>query len=340
MIISASRRTDIPAFYADWFMNRVREGFFYRVNPFNSRQVTGFSLKPEHVDAVCFWTKNPRPLVHHLPELDGRGLNYYFQFTLNSYDATFEPHLPPLGERISAFRELAGRIGPERVIWRYDPVILTSVTPVEWHLEQAARLAALLEGATRRLMFSLYDFFGWGEGRLSKALRRNDIVLEDITAPAHRGALEQAARGFKDIADRHDLEIYSCCEEVDLQKFGIPHGACIDGDLLTRLFGTGPIAKDKNQRTGCNCVESADMGNYNSCPFRCSYCYANFNERMIEENRWKHDPHSPALVGRYDGNIEIRTGLKRHRSTRQQDLFCPPASRPTRFPLAVRARFS
>ncbi|OGU15834.1 MAG: hypothetical protein A2076_14635 [Geobacteraceae bacterium GWC2_53_11] len=321
MIISASRRTDIPAFYADWFMNRVREGFFYRVNPFNSRQVTGFSLKREDVDAICFWTKNPRPLMPHLAELDRRGLNYYFQFTLNPYEATFEPHLPPLGERIAAFRELAGRIGPERVIWRYDPVILTGITPVEWHLEQAARLAGLLEGATRRLMFSFYDFYGRGEGRLSKTLHGSNIVLEDIAAPAHRDSLERIACGFQSITNRYALEIYTCCEEVDLLKFGIRQGACIDGDLLTRLFGIGAVAKDKNQRTGCNCAESADMGSYNSCPFRCSYCYANFNERMIEENLKKHDPHSPALVGRYEGDIEIRTDLKRRRNTKEQDLF-------------------
>ena len=321
MIISASRRTDIPAFYADWFMERVREGFFYRVNPFNSRQVTGFSLKPEHVDAICFWTKDPRPLMPHLAELDERGLNYYFQFTLNPYDATFEPHLPPLGERIAAFRELAGRIGAERVIWRYDPVILTSVTPVKWHLEQTARLAGLLEGATRRMMFSFYDFYGRGEGRLGKALCGSGIALEDITAPAHRCSLEQIAGGFRNIADRHGLELYTCCEAADLQKFGIQHGACIDGALLTRLFGIGAVPKDRNQRAGCNCVESADMGSYNSCPFRCGYCYANFNERMIEENIKKHDPHSPALVGRYEGDIEIRTDLKRRRHTSEQNLF-------------------
>jgi len=124
MIISASRRTDIPAFYADWFMTRIREGFFHRVNPFNSKQVSAFSLKPEHLDAICFWTKNPKPLLQHLDELDQQGYNYYFQFTLNPYNKTFEPHVPALEERIATFKELAGRIGSERVVWRYDPIIL------------------------------------------------------------------------------------------------------------------------------------------------------------------------------------------------------------------------
>ncbi len=314
MIISASRRTDIPAFYADWFMMRVREGFFYRVNPFNSRQVTGFSLKPEDVDAVCFWTKNPRPLMQHLDELDERGLNYYFQFTLNPYDTTFEPNVPPLQERIETMIELAGRIGRKRVVWRYDPVILTSATPASWHLEQAERIAGKVCAATGRLVFSFYDFYGRGEGNLSRALSGRGIILEDITAPELEKSLEQVARGFKEVADRHDLQIFSCSESVELADIGILHGACIDGNLVRELFGVnGSFKKDRYQRKGCNCVESADMGIYNSCRFRCAYCYANFNAGMIERNNRKHYTDSPALLGRHEGEIVIRTSLNKKR---------------------------
>jgi len=314
LIISASRRTDIPAFYADWFMNRVREGYFYRVNPFNSRQVTGFSLKPGDVDAICFWTKNPRPLMQHLDELDLRGLNYYFQFTLNPYDRTFEPHMPPLEERIATFMELAGRIGPQRVIWRYDPVILSSVTPVAWHLEEAGRIADKLRNSTKRLVFSFHDFYGKGEGRLHKSLQGTGIGLHDITAPGQREALERIARGFREIADSHGLELFTCCEEVDLSAIGIEHGTCIDGELIRKLFGVALSArKDRNQRSACRCVESVDMGSYNSCSFRCAYCYANFNEGKIESNCRKHDPDSPALLGRYEGKVEIRRSLNREK---------------------------
>lgn len=310
MIISASRRTDIPAFYADWFMTRVREGYFYRVNPFNSRQVASFSLKPENVQAVCFWSKNPRPLMPHLDELNQRGLNYYFQFTLNPYETIFEPRLPPLQERIETMIELAWRIGRERVVWRYDPVILTNATSAIWHLEQAERIAERVCGATGRLVFSFYDFYGRGEGRLSKALSGSDIALADITAPEHKESLEQVARGFKEIADRYNLQIFSCCERVELSAFGIPHGACIDGDLVRGLFGVNAFfKKDKNQREACNCVESADMGVYNSCRFRCAYCYASFNAGIIEGNRRRHYPDSASLLGRYEGEFAIRTSL-------------------------------
>ena len=313
MIISASRRTDIPALYADWFMGRVREGFFHRVNPFNSRQVSGFSLKAEHVDAVCFWTKNPRPLMKHLDELDQRGLNYYFQFTLNPYDVLFEPNLPPREERLASFRELAARIGPQRVVWRYDPVILSNVTPLSWHLEQAQRIAGQLKGATLRLVFSFCDFYGQGEGRLKRALRGSVIRLEDITAPEHRATLEGLARGFRDIADCQGMTIFSCAEQLDLSALGIQHGACIDGALVRRLFGRPAAAKkDKNQRESCGCVESVDLGSYNSCHFGCSYCYANFNQGQIQGNHRRHDRDSPSLLGHHPGEIEIRTSLNKN----------------------------
>jgi DNA repair photolyase len=322
MIISASRRTDIPAFYADWFMNRVREGYFYRVNPFNNRQVSGFSLKPENVDAICFWTKNPRPLMKHLAELYERGLNYYFQFTLNPYGKEFEPNVPPIEERLATFRELAGRIGPERVVWRYDPVILSSATPEAWHLEQAEQLAGLLREATRRLVFSFYDYYGKGQGRLHAALQGTGISLKDITAPEQAAGLAILVRGFKAIAERNGLRILSCSEEIDLSAVGIEYGACIDGALIRELFGgTSSQTKDRNQRDVCGCVESVDMGIYNTCHFRCSYCYANFNEALIESNCRKHFPDSPSLLGRYDDEIEIQTSLKK----KKYSSACQPA---------------
>ena len=315
MIISASRRTDIPAFYGDWFMNRVRDGFFYRVNPFNSNQVTGFSLQPADVDAICFWTKNPAPLMKHLDELDGRGLNYYFQFTLNPYNREFEPHVPLVEERIAVFRKLADCIGQDRVIWRYDPVILTSITPVSWHLEQAERIVGHLGDSIRRMVFSFYDFYGKGEGRLYQALRNTGITLEDITVAEQSKTLDMLARGFKNIATTHNLRIFTCSEEVDLMAIGINRGACIDGTLVQELFGASPsIIKDKNQRKACGCIESVDMGIYNTCQFRCSYCYANFNEGMIESNRRKHCPDSPSLLGRYNDEITIQKSIKKKKS--------------------------
>jgi DNA repair photolyase len=323
MIISASRRTDIPAFYAEWFMNRVREGFFYRVNPFNANQVSGFSLKPEDVDAICFWTKNPEPLLQHLDELDQRGLNYYFQVTLNPYSKVFEPGVPSLEQRIATFQELAERIGKRRVIWRYDPVILTSHNPVSWHLEQAEWIASQLQESTERLVFSFYDFYGKGRGRLHAALEHTGIVLEDITWHGHRPELDSVVEGFKAIADRHKFDIFSCSEDVDLLAKGIAHGACIDGKLIKQLFGGAPAEKkDKNQRQACGCVESVDMGIYNTCKFRCAYCYANFNEGIIDKNIGKHNVNAPAMLGEHEKTLEIKRALTSPKKKPvQQELF-------------------
>lgn len=323
MIISASRRTDIPAFYSDWFMNRIREGFFYRVNPFNSNQVSGFSLKSKHVDAICFWTKNPQPLLRHLDELDQLGLNYYFQFTLNAYDKKFEPNVPSVEQRIETFQRLAEKVGSKRVVWRYDPVILTSRTTVDWHLEQIESIASQLELSTQRLVFSFYDFYGKGRGRLHAALENTGIILEDITRHENRSQLEAIVRGFKTIADRHQLDIFTCSEDFDLAAHRIEHGACIDGKLIQQLFGGEPSTKkDKNQRQACGCVESVDMGIYNTCQFRCSYCYANYNEGVIDKNRTKHDVNDPAMLGQHERTIEIQDSLiKKKKQSQQQDLF-------------------
>ncbi len=300
MIISASRRTDIPAFFSNWFMNRVREGYFYSVNPFNSNQITKVSLESPDVDAICFWTKNPRPLIKHLIELENLGLNYYFQFTLNPYGKEFEPGLPSLEKRIATFRALSGQIGQERVVWRYDPVILSNATPVEWHLERADFIASSLSGRTDRLVFSFCDFYGKGRGRLRSSLKNTGIILEDITDSLHEKEMVKLVKGFRAVADRYELSIFSCCEDIGLEKFGVTTGACIDPILIQKLFNRQISSrKDKNQRKACKCAGSVDMGAYNSCGYRCRYCYANFNDRMIDVNVLKHHPDAPCIIPHY-----------------------------------------
>lgn len=278
-IISASRRSDIPAFHADWFMERVREGSFLRINPFNPRQTKEVSLAPGEVDAIVFWSKNPRPLLSHLDELDSRGFRYYVQFTLNPYGHDFEPGLPPLQERIDTFRELAGRIGPKRVVWRYDPVILSSVTPVAWHLESLEELAAALRGATERLVISFLDFYGKARGRLERLRRSRGISCSDVTLPGMEPELERLAAGIGTIGASYGLGVFSCAEDVHLERFGIGHGSCIDGDLIRELWGgVGRFRRDKKQRPACRCALSVDMGVYDSCGYGCLYCYARRGE--------------------------------------------------------------
>ncbi|HZV81390.1 MAG TPA: DUF1848 domain-containing protein [Geobacteraceae bacterium] len=274
-IISASRRTDIPAFHADRFMEQVREGYFYRVNPYNSRQVSRVSLVPEDVDAIIFWSKNPRPLFPYLDEIDSRGFRYYFHFTLNPYESTFEPGLPPLEDRIATFLELADRIGRKRVVWRYDPIILSTVTPVEWHLERTEELAASLDGGTERVVISFLDFYGKVGRRIDRLRQARGIICADITVEEMRSDLERLAVGMHAAAVERGMGIFSCAEEVDLTSFGIDRGSCIDAGLLRELWGVeGKFPRDRNQRPFCQCAASVDMGAYDSCKFDCVYCYA------------------------------------------------------------------
>lgn len=296
-IISASRRTDIPAFFADWFMNRIREGYFHRVNPFNANQVRAVSLAPDDVDAIVFWTKNPQPLLPHLDELDKRGYRYYFQFTLNPYGEIFEPHVPPLAERIAVFRELSRRIGPHRVIWRYDPIIVSDATPLEYHREMIASTAAALQGHATRMVFSFLDFYGKVAGRIKELEKTKGIRVIDITDGSRREEMLRLAAWIKQIGDHSGLEILSCAEQFDLAQLGIQHGSCIDGRLISSLFGIRKdFPKDKNQRGECLCVESIDMGMYNTCSFQCTYCYANLSSKNIAANLAKCSAASPSMI--------------------------------------------
>jgi DNA repair photolyase len=281
-------------------MERVRQGFFHRVNPFNARQIKAFSLLPEDVDAIVFWTKNPKPLLPFLNELDQRGLDYYFQFTLNPYDHPFEPHVPPLGERIDTFRALADMIGPRRVIWRYDPLILSSRTPLEYHEEMFSRIATKLLGATLRVMFSFLDFYGKAKSRLAALEREEGIVIHDIRGDEFREKRWELLKHMRAYAVENGMEFFSCAEGEDLEGLGIGHGHCIDAALVRELFGNdGRFGKDKYQRKECGCVESVDMGIYNTCQFQCAYCYANASQKMIATNLRKHEPKGSALVGDY-----------------------------------------
>ncbi|MGE5560556.1 MAG: DUF1848 domain-containing protein [Chloroflexota bacterium] len=299
MIISASRRTDIPAFFGEWFMRRVEAGFFVTANPFNPAQIRAYSLHPDDVDAIAFWTKNPAPFSRHLDAIDRRGYRYYFGVTLNDYPAIIEPGVPPLAERIEAFRRLSDRIGPERVMWRYDPVIISSATPAEYHLERLDRLAAALAGHTWRMIISFLDFYRKVKPRLDKLGASEGITFTDIAAPEHRDQLLALAAGISGIAAAAGISVQTCSEAVDLESVGIRHGTCIDADYIETVLGApGPLRRDANQRTECLCAHSADMGAYNTCLFQCAYCYADFGAASVRANQGKHFVDSPMLIGR------------------------------------------
>lgn len=295
MIISASRRTDIPTFYSEWFMNRIKEGFCYTVNPNNPKMVRRIELKPSMVEAFIFWTKNPRPMFSKLPHLDDFGFSYVFLFTLNNYPKYLEPNIPDLENRIDSFKYLASKLGPERVIWRYDPIILTSSITAEFHISNFQYLCSRLQGFTSRIIVSFLDSYQFVPNRIKASIPLGDELYEfsemiDI--------VYQISEQLSQIASIYNMEIYSCAEIFELNNAGILPGACIDGLYLTKIFGR-PFStkKDKGQRPECNCVISTDIGQYNTCRHRCTYCYANRSDKILMENMCKYDVNAPCIIG-------------------------------------------
>ena len=296
MIISASRRTDIPAFYSEWFMNRIAEGRFECVNPFNPSQVRIVSLVPQDVDVIVFWSKNPEPLLKNLDELDARGFRYYFQYTLNDYPGFLEPGVPSLCKRLDTFQRLASRLGSKRVIWRYDPIIVGNITPVEYQLESFAHISDKLSGYCERVIISFVDFYAKLSARMKKLEVTNSFIAHDITRPEYMDRLALLVSGINSLASANNMKVYSCSEVIDLSKWGVEHGSCIDAALINDIFNMDLCTnKDQNQRKGCLCAASVDVGTYNTCGHACSYCYANLSEALVSKNRLRYDPGSPSL---------------------------------------------
>jgi hypothetical protein len=298
MIISASRRTDIPAFFSDWFINRVQAGWVSVVNPFNAKQVRRVSLEPSQVDALVFWTKNPARFVPHLDELEAKGYAYYFLYTLNNYPGFLEPDLPPLDRRLQSFKALSRRLGPDRVIWRYDPIVISSATPPEYHEQNFAVLAKELRGHTMRVVISFMQTYAKLRGRLIQAEMEQGVKFIDYKDGQHEEDLWRLSAKLAKIAQSHGLEIRACAEERDLSGAGVEPSACIDAGLINQLFGLGlPLGRDPHQRGACGCAPSVDIGAYNTCSHACLYCYANANPASTAKNLEAHDPNSPCLLG-------------------------------------------
>jgi DNA repair photolyase len=292
MIISASRRTDIPAFYADWFMQRVREKYCTVVNPFNRQQVTRVSLLPDDVDAIVFWTKNAKPILPYLHELDELGYSYYFQYTLNGYGAAIEPHVPNIDASIETFLDLSARIGAAKVIWRYDPIIFSNRTDENYHRERFSYILEKVQSATKRIVVSVVDDYRKAAANFRSLLANGIEVDKKIDA----NQLQRVCSEMSRRACAANLPIYSCAEQLELSSFGILPGKCIDAELIFDLFGIRVSSeKDKFQRQECGCVKSKDIGFYDTCLHGCAYCYAG-TFKAAARNRNKHKSTSPSLI--------------------------------------------
>jgi DNA repair photolyase len=317
IIISASRATDIPAFYADWFVQRLQDGYVKWKNPFNG---VPLYVSFQKTRLIVFWSKNPKPLIKHLNFLDERIPNYYFQFTLNDYDAEkLEPNVPNMQSRIETFIQLSERIGKEKVIWRFDPLILTDKIGVNELLRKVENIGNQLKGHISKMVFSFADIKLYR--KVQNNLRKNEIHYQEF----NERLINEFALGLQELNRNWHFEIGTCAEQIPLEKYEIIHNKCVDDDLMIKLFSNDKILmdflgikitppdmfnlngniekkrnnKDKGQRAFCGCIFSKDIGEYNTCPHLCEYCYANANKDIALRNWQLHrdNPNNEMIRG-------------------------------------------
>ena len=329
VIISASRSTDIPAFYAKWFFNRLAKGYCVWYNPFN-RQPMYISFARCRV--VVFWTKNPAPIIPYLPELDKRGIHYYFQVTLNDYAKEgFEPNVPSVEERVKTFIELSNLIGKERVIWRFDPLVITSDIGPRELLTRIWNVGNRLKGCTDKLVFSFVDVKAYKKVQNNLVKETMFFTKDDVenaeANPAQRTEIVEGLAKMRDSWHRGgwNVEMATCAEDIDLEAYDIHHNRCIDGELMKRIFADDrelvyylhtlkwperdmfgevpPIpqkqknVKDTGQRKICGCMASKDIGMYDTCRHFCVYCYANTSKEAVLRNARAHNDDSESITG-------------------------------------------
>ena len=302
VIVSASRSTDIPAFYSEWFVNRIKEGYVKWKNPFNGTFTYVTFAKAR---LIVFWSKNPRPIIKYLDFFKERKLNFYFQYTLNDYDVEkLEPRVPDVSARVDTFIELSEKIGKDKVIWRFDPLILTDKIGVEELLRKTERIGNSLKNHTKKMVFSFADIKQYK--KVQNNLRRNSIKYLEF----NERTMYEYAEGLQNLNKDWKFELGTCAEKLTLEKYGIIHNKCIDDDLIIKLFNFDKALmdflnvkilppdllnpsyriekkknnKDKGQREFCGCIVSKDIGEYNTCPHLCEYCYANTSQEIALKN--------------------------------------------------------
>ena len=294
MILNISGRTDIVAFYSDWLMNRLDEGFIDVRNPFNPKMVSRIMM--DDVDLLFFCTKNPIPIVDKLKYIRKK---VYFHVTLTSYKNDIEPNVPSKKDIIDAIKKISNLIGKENIVIRYDPIFISDKYNVDYHIRAFDKICELLDGVVSKILIHFIDDY--------KNVRGNYNILKyrRITENDY----ETIGRSFSESAKKHNIVVFTCNEERNLTEFGLIKDDCISRELAFKL--TGKIYKKKwNARRDlvCQCVEMVDIGVYNSCKHFCKYCYANYDEKQVNDNFIKHNPKSSLLIGKLsdDDIIKIR----------------------------------
>ena len=290
MIINTGSRTDIPAFFSKWFLNRINEGFVYSRNPFNN-DIYRYELNPKTVDVLCFCSKNPGPMIKHLDEIND--YNQFWFVTITPYGKDIEPNVPDYRNVIKSFKELSEVSGPQKVAWRYDPIFISEKYDLDFHIDKFEEMSSELEGFTNDCTISFIDLY--------KKVLRNFSEVNEVTKD------EQLIIGenFAKIAQKYDFKMKTCVEGTLLEQFGFDSSGCMTQKVLEKAIGFNlKVPKGKYIIRDCNCLFGRDIGAYNTCLHGCRYCYANSNIKLVKKNQKLHNPTSPILIGEVsDGDV-------------------------------------
>lgn len=292
MIVSASYKTDIPAFYGDWFLNRLHAGYCMMVNPYNRSQSFRISLRREDVDGFVFWTKNAGPFLDKLAEVHSRGYPFIVQFSINCYPRKLEFSVTDASRAVKQAREIAQRYGSRTLVWRYDPVVFSSETPAETHLENFEWLASRLEGCTDEVVISFAQIYQKTRRNMNWASREFKFEWTDPDDEQKRRLMRELLR----LASLHKMQLTLCSQPYLLEP-GVQEARCVDARRLSVLSGMQIHARLKGARKECGCFESRDIGDYDTCPHGCVYCYAVNNRKLAQRRFREHDPESEFLFG-------------------------------------------
>lgn len=313
MILNTGARTDTVQYFSGWLLRRFEEGYALARNPMFPHQVTRYELTPDKVDCVVFCSKNYAPILPRLHEITDR-FPAYFYYTITAYGKDVEPGVPGIGESMATLIALSRQVGRQRVAWRYDPVLLTDVYTVERHLATFERMAQTLAPHIDRCIFSFVELY-----------RKTQANMPEIRPFTHE-QMDALAQGLGVIAARYGIHLQTCGTNGDYRRFGIHPSGCITLDILGRANGLvfRPL-KHRGMRQGCHCIESRDIGAYDTCLNGCKYCYANQDPQRAFENYRFHDPASPLLLGRLQPEDTVVAGVQRSFLARRQ----PPAGQLT-----------
>ena len=308
MIINTGMRTDIPAFYSEWFMNRIREGFVLVRNPYCPERITRYELNTDVVDCLAFCTKDPAPMLKYLDEL--KAYHQYWFVTITPYGKEIEPNVPPKEEVIQSFIALSRSVGIDCVGWRYDPIFIDRIYTPERHINDFELMCKTLSGHTKVCVISFIDLY--------EKVKRNFPQARTVTQQK-RIAL---GRAFTDIGRRYGITIKACAEGNDLAPYGVDCGGCMTRQTFEKAIGSNIIVpKKRSQRAECACVLGTDIGAYDTCGHLCRYCYANYDHENVRRNMRLHDPDSPLLVGKVQAGEIIHQAVQESWIDRQLSFF-------------------